>query len=132
MYKFRPLFLWHVSMLYTFSCMLVAHTTIWPKIIQYQICSCKHDQDSYKRQLVACQLHSDWLQMTRFLVVYYATWTLMLHTCMTHGILLFVGHPTYGKWSQTKEINYKVVESKLKRNWNYVENKSKLCKLVEM
>jgi hypothetical protein len=40
-----------------------------PKIIQYQICSCKYDQDSCKRQLVACQLHSDWLQMTRFLVV---------------------------------------------------------------
>jgi hypothetical protein len=69
MYKFRPLFLWHVSVLYTFSCMLVAHTTVWPKKIQYQICGCKHDQDSYKRQPVACQLHSDWLQMTRFLVV---------------------------------------------------------------
>jgi hypothetical protein len=47
MYKFKPLFLWHVSMLYTFSCMLVAQTT--SKIIQYQIYSCKHDQDSYKR-----------------------------------------------------------------------------------
>jgi hypothetical protein len=31
MYKFRPLFLLHVSMLYTFSYMLVAHITIWPK-----------------------------------------------------------------------------------------------------
>jgi hypothetical protein len=27
--------LWQVSMLYTFSCMLVAHTTVWLKIIQY-------------------------------------------------------------------------------------------------
>jgi hypothetical protein len=44
---------------------------------------------------------------------------------MTHGILLFVGHPTYVKSSQSKEINYKVVESKFKRNWKYVENKSK-------
>jgi hypothetical protein len=51
---------------------------------------------------------------------------------MTHGIFLFVGHPTYVKWSQIKEINYKVVENKLNRNRNYVENKSKLCKLVEM
>jgi hypothetical protein len=25
MYKFKPLFVWHVSMLYTFSCMLVAN-----------------------------------------------------------------------------------------------------------
>jgi hypothetical protein len=31
MYKFKPLFLWHVSMLYKFGCMLVAHTTVWPK-----------------------------------------------------------------------------------------------------
>jgi hypothetical protein len=31
MYKFRLLFLWHMSMLYTFSCMLVAHTTVEPK-----------------------------------------------------------------------------------------------------
>jgi hypothetical protein len=31
MYKFKPLFLWHVSMLYIFSYMLVAHTTVWPK-----------------------------------------------------------------------------------------------------
>jgi hypothetical protein len=38
----------------------------------------------------------------------------MLHTCMAHGILLFVGHPTYVKSSENKEINYKVVESKLK------------------
>jgi hypothetical protein len=30
-YNFRPLILWHVSMLYTFSSMLVAHTTVWPK-----------------------------------------------------------------------------------------------------
>jgi len=26
---------------------------------------------------------------------YCATWTLILHTCMTYGILLFVNHPTY-------------------------------------
>jgi hypothetical protein len=44
---------------------------------------------------------------------------------MTHGILLFVGHPTYVKSSQSKEINYKVVESKLKKIQN-------LCKLIEM
>jgi hypothetical protein len=31
MYTFRPLFVWHVSMLYTFSCMLIAHTIVWPK-----------------------------------------------------------------------------------------------------
>jgi hypothetical protein len=37
----------------------------------------------------------------------------MLHTCMAHGILLFVGHPTYVKSSQSKEINYKVVERKV-------------------
>jgi len=43
-----------------------------------------------------------------------AMWTLMLHTCMTHGIVLFVGHPTYVKLSQSKDINYTVVESKLK------------------
>jgi hypothetical protein len=30
---------------------------------------------------------------------YCATWTLMLHTCVTHGILLFVIHPTYVKSS---------------------------------
>jgi len=64
-----PLFLWHVSMLYTFSCMLVAHTTVWPK--NYTIPNLyKHDQNSYKREPVACQLHSDWLHMTRFLVVH--------------------------------------------------------------
>jgi len=40
----------------------------------------------------------------------------MLHNCMTHGILLFVGHPTYVKSSQNKEINYKVIESKLSGN----------------
>jgi hypothetical protein len=39
------------------------------KLYNTKFCSCKHDQDSYKRQLVACQLHSDWLQMTKFLVV---------------------------------------------------------------
>jgi hypothetical protein len=33
-------------------------------------CSCKHDQDSYKRQPIACQLHSDWLQTIGFLVVH--------------------------------------------------------------
>jgi len=44
---------------------------------------------------------------------YCAMWTLMLHTCMAHGILLFVGHPTYVKSSQSKEINYKVVERKV-------------------
>jgi hypothetical protein len=49
----------------------------------------------------------------------------MLHTCMIHDILLFISHPTYVKSSQSKEINYKVVEKKLKRNQN-------LCKLVEM
>jgi hypothetical protein len=59
MYKFRVLVLWHVSMLYTFSCTLVAHTTVWLKIIQYQIYSCKHDQDSCKWQPIACQLHND-------------------------------------------------------------------------
>ncbi len=53
-------------MLYIFSCMLVAHTILWLKIIQYQIYSYKHDRDSCKKQLVACQLHSDWLQTTRF------------------------------------------------------------------
>jgi hypothetical protein len=31
------------------------------------------DQDSCKWQPVACQLHSDWLQMIRFLVVNYTT-----------------------------------------------------------
>jgi hypothetical protein len=49
----------------------------------------------------------------------------MLQTCMTHGVLLFVGHLTYVKLSQNKEINYKVVENKLKISQN-------LCKLVEM
>jgi hypothetical protein len=39
------------------------------KLYNTKFCSCKHDQDSYKRQPIACQLHSDWLQMTRFLVV---------------------------------------------------------------
>jgi hypothetical protein len=39
----------------------------------------------------------------------------MLHTCMTHGTLLFVGHPTYVKASQSKDINYEVVESKLEK-----------------
>jgi hypothetical protein len=38
----------------------------------------------------------------------------MLHTYMTHGILLFVRHLTYVKLSQSKKINYKVVESMLK------------------
>jgi hypothetical protein len=41
----------------------------------------------------------------------------LCYTCMTHGILLFVGHPTYVKLNQSKEMNYKV-----KRNWKYVEN----------
>jgi hypothetical protein len=59
MYKFMPSFLWYVSMLYTFSCTLVAHTTVRLKIIQYQIYSSKW-------QLVA---YSDWLQTTRLLVV---------------------------------------------------------------
>jgi hypothetical protein len=49
----------------------------------------------------------------------------MLHTCMTRGILLFISHPTYVKLNQSKEINYKVVENKLKISQN-------LCKLVEM
>jgi hypothetical protein len=44
---------------------------------------------------------------------------------MTHGILLFVIHFTYVKSSQSKDINYKVIESKLKKSWKYVENKSK-------
>jgi len=44
-------------------------------------------------------------------------WTFMLHIYMTHGILLFVGHPTYVKLNESKEINYKAVESKLKINW---------------
>jgi len=68
-YKFRPSFLWHVSMLYTFSYTLVAHTTVQLKIIQYKIYSCKHDWNSYKQQPIACKLHSDWLQTTRFLIV---------------------------------------------------------------
>jgi hypothetical protein len=52
----------------------------------------------------------------------------MLHTCMTHGILLFVGHPTYVKSSQNKDINYKVVESNLK----ILKISQNSCKLVEM
>jgi hypothetical protein len=44
---------------------------------------------------------------------------------MTHGILFFVGHSTYVKSSQSKDINYKVVENMLKISQN-------LCKLVEM
>ncbi len=51
---------------------------------------------------------------------YYTMWTLMLHTCMTHGILLFVGHPTYVKLNQSKDIKYKVVENMLKTSQNYV------------
>jgi hypothetical protein len=42
---------------------------------------------------------------------------LMLHTCMTHDILLFMGYPTYVKSNQSKDINYKVVESKLKKSF---------------
>jgi hypothetical protein len=38
----------------------------------------------------------------------------MLHTCMTHGILLFLGRQTYVNLNQSKEINYKVVENMLK------------------
>jgi len=49
----------------------------------------------------------------------------MLHICMTHDILLFVGPPIYVKSSQSKEMNYKVVEKKLKISQN-------LCKLVKM
>jgi hypothetical protein len=30
---------------------------------------------------------------------------------------LFVGHPTYVKLSQSKEMNYKLVEKKLKICW---------------
>jgi len=45
---------------------------------------------------------------------YCATRTLMLHTCMTHGILLFLGHQTYVNLNQSKEINYKVVENMFK------------------
>jgi len=44
---------------------------------------------------------------------------------MTHGILLFVGHPTYVKLNQSKDINHKVIENKLKISQN-------LCKLIEM
>jgi hypothetical protein len=56
----------------------------------------------------------------------------MLHTCMTHGILLFVGHPTYVKSSQSKEINYKVIESKLKEIENMLKISQNICKLVEI
>jgi hypothetical protein len=63
---------------------------------------------------------------------YYAMWTHMLHTCMTHGILLFVGRPTYVKLNQSKKINYMVVESKLKKSWNMLKISQDLCKLVEM
>jgi hypothetical protein len=49
----------------------------------------------------------------------------MLHTYMTQGVLLFVSHLTYVKLSQSKEINYKVIESKLKICLKYVEHKSK-------
>jgi hypothetical protein len=43
---------------------------------------------------------------------------------MTHGILLFIGHPTYMKSNQNKDINYKVVDNKLE----YVENILKVCR----
>ncbi len=74
-----------------------------------------------------CMVSKSWIYwfIENFNIWYCATWTLMLHTCMTHGILLFVGHPTYVKLSQSKNINYKVVESKLKISWKYVENESK-------
>ncbi len=47
-----------------------------PKIIQYQICSCKHDRYRCKWQPIACQLYSDWLQMIGFLLecCYFASW----------------------------------------------------------
>ncbi len=41
----------------------------------------------------------------------------LCYICMTHGIFLFVGHPTYVKLSQSKEMNYKLVEKKLKICW---------------
>jgi hypothetical protein len=39
------------------------------KLYNTKIYSYKHDQYSCKWRPVTCQLHSDWLQMTRFLVV---------------------------------------------------------------
>jgi hypothetical protein len=32
MYKFKPLFLWHMSMLYTFNCTLVTHNNMAQKL----------------------------------------------------------------------------------------------------
>jgi hypothetical protein len=39
---------------------------------------------------------------------------------------------TYVKSSQSKKINYKVIESKLKICWNMLKISQNLCKLVEM
>jgi hypothetical protein len=57
------------------------------------------------------------------------------HLCYTfasHDILLFVNHPTYVKLNQNKEINYKVVGSKLNKIENMLKISQNLCKLVEM
>ncbi len=46
------------------------HTQLYgPKIIQYQICSYKHDRNDCKQQPVTNQLHSDQLKMIGFLLV---------------------------------------------------------------
>jgi hypothetical protein len=39
--------------LYNINCMLVAHTFVLLKIIQYQFCSCKDNQSNCKQQLIA-------------------------------------------------------------------------------
>jgi len=90
-----------------------------------------HSWSTIKLNYLMCAMYcmvskswNDWF-IENVNIWYCAMWTLMLHTCMAHGILLFVGHPTYMKLSKSKEFNYKVVESKLKRNWKYVEKKSK-------
>jgi hypothetical protein len=46
MYKFRPSLLWHMFVLYTFSCKLVAHTIIWLKDYTIPNYSWQHDQDN--------------------------------------------------------------------------------------
>ncbi len=62
MYKFRPLFLWHVSMLYTFSC---THNCMAQKLYNTKFVAAN------MIEIIAndSQLHSDWLQTTWFLVV---------------------------------------------------------------
>jgi hypothetical protein len=69
--------------------------------------------------VVMCMVSKSWNYwfIENVNIWYCATWTFMLHTRMTHGILLFVAHPTYVKWSQSKDINYKVFESKVKICW---------------